>query len=80
MLPTVTPPEKNMHGSQERTYRKSGDVYLRGGNKQILKNYSEVNHNLHKLEKDKCDDATYCWEEQVHLHLEHQDCDRWIDL
>lgn len=27
MLPTVTPPEKNMHGSQERTYRKSGDVY-----------------------------------------------------
>lgn len=28
MLPTVTPPEKNMHGSQERTYRKSGDVYL----------------------------------------------------
>lgn len=31
MLPTVTPPEKNMHGSQERTYRKSGDVYLKGG-------------------------------------------------
>lgn len=31
MLPTVTPPEKKMHGSQERTYRKSGDVYLRGG-------------------------------------------------
>lgn len=29
MLPTVTPPEKNMHGSQERTYRKSGDVYLK---------------------------------------------------
>lgn len=29
MFPTVTPPEKNMHGSQERTYRKSGDVYLR---------------------------------------------------
>lgn len=29
MLPTVTPPEKNMQGSQERMYRKSGDVYLR---------------------------------------------------
>ena len=29
MFPTVTPPEKNMHGSQERTYRKSGDVYLK---------------------------------------------------
>lgn len=28
MFPTVTPPEKNMHGSQERTYKKSGDVYL----------------------------------------------------
>lgn len=32
MLPTVTPPEKNMHGSQERTYRKSGDVYLKKRN------------------------------------------------
>lgn len=32
MLPTVTPPEKNMQGSQERTYRKSGDVYLGGEN------------------------------------------------
>lgn len=32
MLPTVTPPEKNMHGSQERTYRKSGDVYLKDRN------------------------------------------------
>lgn len=29
MLPTVTPPEKNMHGSQERAYRKSGDVCLK---------------------------------------------------
>lgn len=28
MFPTVTPPEKNMQGSQERMYRKSGDVYL----------------------------------------------------
>lgn len=27
MFPTVTPPEKKMHGSQERMYRKSGDVY-----------------------------------------------------
>lgn len=32
MLPTVTPPEKNMHRSQERTYRKSGDVYLKNRN------------------------------------------------
>lgn len=29
MFPTVTPPEKNMQGSQERTYKKSGDVYLK---------------------------------------------------
>lgn len=29
MFPTVTPPEKNMHGSQERTYKKSGEVYLK---------------------------------------------------
>lgn len=29
MFPTVTPPEKKIQGSQERTYRKSGDVYLR---------------------------------------------------
>lgn len=32
MLPTVTPPEKNMHGSQDRTYKKSGDVYLKEKN------------------------------------------------
>ena len=25
-----TPPEKKMQGSQERMYRKSGDVYLQG--------------------------------------------------
>lgn len=28
MFPTVTPPEKKIQGSQERMYRKSGDVYL----------------------------------------------------
>ena len=33
MFPTVTPPEKNMQGSQERMYRKSGDVYLQGERK-----------------------------------------------
>jgi len=37
MLPTVTPPEKNMHGSQERTYKKSGDVYLKKRQKNKTK-------------------------------------------
>lgn len=36
MFPTVTPPEKNIHGSQERTYKKSGDVYLKDKKKIIL--------------------------------------------
>lgn len=41
MFPMVTPPEKNMHGSQERTYKKSGDVYLKGREteKEILIEY-----------------------------------------
>lgn len=34
IFPTVTPPEKNIQGSHERTYKKSGDVYLRS-NKRI---------------------------------------------
>lgn len=33
MFPTVTPPEKNIHGSQERMYKKSGDVYLQQNDK-----------------------------------------------
>lgn len=45
MLPTVTPPEKNMHGSQERTYRKSGDVYLKN------RNLIERHPNLKNLRK-----------------------------
>lgn len=36
MFPTVTPPEKNMHGSQERTYKKSGDVYLKDRNNLMI--------------------------------------------
>lgn len=37
MFPTVTPPEKNIHGSQDRTYKKSGDVYLKEQKKQQTK-------------------------------------------
>ena len=40
MLPMVTPPEKKMQGSQERTYRKSGDVYLRTTHNMPFSNYS----------------------------------------
>lgn len=37
MFPTVTPPEKNIQGSHERTYKKSGDVYLRNIKRNVLK-------------------------------------------
>lgn len=46
MLPTVTPPEKNMHGSQERTYPKSGDVYLK---ERKNKKYEIIINNIEQV-------------------------------
>lgn len=45
MFPTVTPPEKNIHGSQERTYKKSGDVYLKEKKHQTISLNSIHNNN-----------------------------------
>lgn len=47
MFPTVTPPEKNMHGSQERTYKKSGDVYL----KEQKRKTNCIKYHFDKAEK-----------------------------
>lgn len=40
MFPMVTPPEKKTHGSQERTNRKSGSVYLVNQNIVAIHNHS----------------------------------------
>lgn len=46
MFPTVTPPEKNIQGSHERTYKKSGDVYLRNIKRNALK---QLTNNFQQL-------------------------------
>ncbi len=65
MFPTVTPPEKNIQGSHERTYKKSGDVYLRNIKRKAMRGrntHSDIYKNLmtkHVIEIQKwaCDSA-----------------------